>query len=213
MNSSQSKLNHPRYKGGKAYRIHLFRITLAALLSAMSFVLMLLNFPLLPMAPYLKMDFSEVPALLGGVLLGPFVGIIVEFIKNLLELIIRGAGSTLGFGNIQNFLVGIAYVVPYSIIFRRMSRSEKRPIWMRALIASVAGVVIMVVVAFLSNLVVAPLYFKYFMEKELSSGEAITAAGIASLFTAIKSVIISVVMTPVIAMGLKPLKSIVDKIR
>ena len=82
---------------------HLQALVATAMPSAVALVLMLLEFPLLPAAPYLKMDFSDVPAVLAGVLFGPVYGVLTELLKNLLEMLIKGIGTQMGFGNLQNF--------------------------------------------------------------------------------------------------------------
>ena len=92
-----------------ATREPLVMMVATAMLSALALVLFLLfEFPLLSAAPYLKMDFSDIPAIFGAVVFGPVCGVMVELIKNLLEMMVRGLGSQMGFGNIQNFLLGCA---------------------------------------------------------------------------------------------------------
>ncbi|MBO4456922.1 MAG: ECF transporter S component [Butyrivibrio sp.] len=78
---------------------------------------MLLEFPL-PFAPdFYKLDFSDLPALIGGFAAGPFTGVMIEFIKILLKLVIKGTSS--GFvGEIANFVVGVSFVVPATAIYR-----------------------------------------------------------------------------------------------
>jgi riboflavin transporter FmnP len=73
---------------------------------------------------YLKLDFSDIPALLAGVMFGPSSGIAVELIKNLIHLGIRGLGDTFGYGNLMNFIVGTAAVVPYSAVMRAGLRKD-----------------------------------------------------------------------------------------
>lgn len=100
------------------------------MLAAISLVLyLLLEFPMLPAAPYLKMDFSDVPAAFGAVMFGPVCGLSVELIKNILEMLIRGMGTQMGFGNLQNFLIGCAYVLPYALLYRRMEGREIPAVW------------------------------------------------------------------------------------
>ena len=93
------------------------KMAIIGVFSAVSFVLMLLEFPL-PFAPsFYKFDFSDMPALVGGFAAGPFAGVMIEFIKILLKLVIKGTSS--GFvGEIANFVVGAAFVVPATIIYR-----------------------------------------------------------------------------------------------
>ena len=55
-----------------------------SLLSAIALILMYFDFPVIPIFPWLKIDLSDVPALLGAFGFGPIVGILIELIKNLL---------------------------------------------------------------------------------------------------------------------------------
>ena len=56
----------------------------AALLSAISFIIRQFSFPFV-IAPFLKMEFSEVPVLLAGMLFGPGTGLFVQAIKDILK--------------------------------------------------------------------------------------------------------------------------------
>ena len=193
-------------------RARLFRLSVTALLSAVGFILMMLEFPLLPMFGYLKMDFSDLPAILGGVLLGPVYGVLIELVKNLLDLLFKGIGTQMGFGNFQNFLVGVAYVVPLSICMRRYTGPRGFDGKGMALGCSL-GVVIMVAVAFLSNLLVAPLYFRFFVGEVIPMSGALAAAGAGAAFTAVKAAILTVIVLPAARYALPPLKKMVDKVR
>lgn len=192
-------------------RARLFRLSVTALLSAVGFILMMLEFPLLPMFSYLKMDFSDLPAILGGVLLGPVYGVLIELAKNLLDLLLKGIGTQMGLGNIQNFLVGVAYVVPLSACMRRITGPKGYGGKGIAFGCSL-GVIAMVVVAFLSNLVVAPLYYDLFLSSTMPV-EPVVAAGAGAAFTAVKAAILTVIVLPAARYALPPLKKMVDKVR
>ena len=175
----------------------LFVLVSVAMLSAVAFVLMLLEFKLIP-SSYLKMDFSDIPAIIGGVFFGPIYSVIIELIKNILELSIKGMGTQMGFGNLMNFVVGCAFSLPYSIIIRTMLRKDRsRPL--AVLIASVVSTVITVVVGFFANWLIAPLFFRYFLEQELGSQGALNAAIAATVFNPIKCVILVAIMIPVVS--------------
>ena len=108
------------------------KIAIIGVFSAISFVLMLFEFPL-PFAPsFYKFDFSDIPALIGGFAAGPMVGVMIEFIKVVLNILIQG--PTPGFvGEIANFVVGSAFIIPATVIYRfRKSRKS-------ALISCIAG--------------------------------------------------------------------------
>ena len=175
----------------------LFVLVSVAMLSAVAFVLMLLEFKLIP-SSYLKMDFSDIPAIIGGVFFGPIYSVIIELIKNILELSIKGMGTQMGFGNLMNFVVGCAFSLPYSIIIRTMLRKDRsRPL--AVLIASVVSTVITVVVGFFANWLIAPLFFRYFLEQELGSQGALNATIAATVFNPIKCVILVAIMIPVVS--------------
>ena len=66
------------------------KIAVIGVFSAISFILMLLEFPV-PFAPsFYELDFSEIPALIGTFAFGPVAGVMIEFCKILLKLIFKG---------------------------------------------------------------------------------------------------------------------------
>lgn len=88
-----------------------------AVLSAIAFVLMLLDFSLPILIPgFLKFDFSEIAALLAAFSMGPVAGIAVELIKNVLHLPFT---STMMVGELANFLVGSVFVFTAGLIYKR----------------------------------------------------------------------------------------------
>ena len=181
------------------------KIVAVAVLSAVALVLYLLEFPLLP-NNYLKMDFSDLPALIGGVLYGPVAGILIELIKNLLELLFKGIGTTMGFGNFQNFIIGCAYVIPVSLILRKSGSSANG-----IAAACAVGGICLIAVGFLSNLLIAPLYFRFFIGQELSMAGAYAAAVTATLFNLLKTAILMACTVLLVKLAIPPLKHIVDK--
>ncbi|HBK86868.1 MAG TPA: hypothetical protein DDZ53_12650 [Firmicutes bacterium] len=95
-------------------------LVMISLLTAMSLVLMYaIQIPLLPAAPFLKWDPSDLPNVLGGVILGPWAAVIITFIKCLLFLLFKGTSGPIG--SFMAFASGIALAVPCSIIYRRWS--------------------------------------------------------------------------------------------
>ena len=92
-------------------------ITYTAIFSAMAAVLMLLEFPLMFLAPeFYKLDFSELPVMISAFYLGPVAGVVTELIKIVLKLLIKGT-STAFVGDFANFVVGCAFVLPASMIY------------------------------------------------------------------------------------------------
>ncbi len=85
------------------------------LLSALAYVLMLLESP--AYIGFLRIEFSDVPAVVGGLSFGPAAGVFIELVKNLLKVISNT--KTIGAGELANLIVGCAYVVPLCVIYRR----------------------------------------------------------------------------------------------
>ncbi|MDK0565207.1 ECF transporter S component [Clostridium perfringens] len=115
-----------------------------SLLSAIAVILMYIDFPVIPIFPWLKIDLSDVPALMGAFAFGPLAGGIIELMKNLLILIVKGTGT--GFvGELANFLVGVALVWPAALVYKK-NKTKKT-----AILGMVLGVLCIEVVGILAN--------------------------------------------------------------
>ncbi|WIF93919.1 ECF transporter S component [Caminicella sporogenes] len=122
-------------------------------LSVLSFVIMLIEIPVPFFPGFLKIDLSDVPALVAGFTLGPIGGILVEFIKNLLHFIIKT--DTGGVGEFANFLIGIALVIPSATMYR-IKRVRKM-----AFLGMGFGIILMGIVGALANYyILIPFYAK-----------------------------------------------------
>ena len=182
------------------------KLSVIAMLSAVSFALFLLEFPVIPSLGHLKLDFSDIPALISGIIYGPFAAVVVEFIKNLIELLVKGVGTQMGFGNLMNFIVGCAYVVPFTACYRKFAKNSKTV--KAILIGSVLGLVSILIFGFIANYFIAPLFFKYFLGINLTSEGLWTAVWGATAINAIKGVMLSLFSFPVIKVVNDRLKKI-----
>lgn len=136
-------------------------MTKIGVLSALALIIYFIEFPLLPAAPYLKMDFSDVPAIIGAFAFGPVAGIIIELIKNVLHFILRS--QTGGIGELANFLSGAAFAVAASLVY---FRSKKRS---TAVVGLLVGTVLMtLVMAFANYYIMLPLYMPALFEGPIS---------------------------------------------
>ena len=126
-----------------------------AMLSAVSVLLMLLEFPIPFIAPpFYEFDFSEVPVLIGAFALGPIAGVTIEFIKILLNLLINGT-ITGGVGEFANFLVGVSFILPVEFVYMRKKTKKN------AIIGMIVGGIIMVSIACVINaFILIPAYGK-----------------------------------------------------
>ena len=167
-----------------------------AVLGALAGALMYLEIVIPPFPTFYKLDFSDIPALLGAFAMGPMEGVLIEAVKILVKFLIKPT-VTLGIGELANFAVGIALVVPAGIIYRR-NKTKKS-----AVIGMIAGTAVMALIGSLFNyFVLVPVYAKAFgMEAILGMASAI--AGIRDIgtlvlygtlpFNIIKGVIVSVI--------------------
>ncbi|MDU6093003.1 MAG: ECF transporter S component, partial [Staphylococcus lugdunensis] len=92
------------------------RLITISMLSAIGFVLTFLKFPLPFFPPYLTLDFSDVPTLLATFSMGPIAGIIVAFIKNLLNFFFNMGDPV---GPVANFLAGISFLLTAYYVNKR----------------------------------------------------------------------------------------------
>ncbi len=137
-----------------------------AMLAAIAAVLMFLDFPLPFLPSFYKIDFSELPVLIGAYAMGPVAGVIIEAFKILVKFLIKGT-STAGIGELANFLIGLAFILPASIPYY-FKKTRKR-----ALIGLVVGTVSCIIVGCLLNaFVLLPAYAAAFggMDAIIGSG-------------------------------------------
>lgn len=174
-------------------------IVYTGVLSALAIILYFIAFPVIPGSNYLKIDAGDLPAVVAGIIMGPLAAIAVEFIKVLIHVVIRGFGSTMGFGDLINFIVGVALTVPFSGVWRTMSKRGFGK-YISVLAAGVAGLICMVLAGVIGNYLIAPLYFEFFLHFKLTGAALWAAIGSATILNLIKSVLLAVVMFPIIAL-------------
>ena len=127
-------------------KVNVRKIAMTAILSAVATVLMFISFSLPIIPSFIKLDFSELPALLAAFSMGPVSGVVVCFIKNLVNLAMSTTG---GVGELCNFLMGVTFVVPAGLLYK--FRKDR---W-GALWGSLLGAVIMAAMSFPINLYIS----------------------------------------------------------
>lgn len=170
-----------------------------AMLAAAATVLMFFDIPL-PFAPsFYKIDLSEVPVLIGAFAMGPLAGAAIELVKVLLNFVLKGT-TTAGVGEVANFLIGCAYVMPAAWIYKAHKTRKN------AMIGMAVGTVFLSAVGGLLNaFVLLPAYAVAFgmpIDALVGMGSAVNKA-ITSLptfvlfavvpFNIVKGVIVSVI--------------------
>ena len=129
-------------------------VTITAMLAAVSYILAFVEFPV-PLSPaFARMDLSNFPALVGAFAFGPVSGIMIEFVKNELQLL---STSTGGVGELANFFIGASFVWAAGFVYK--FHKTKKTAW----ISCIEGSFIMRIVAAVVNYFILLPMFEIFM--------------------------------------------------
>lgn len=187
-------------------RISVRKLTGTAMLSAIAYVLMFLDFSVPFMPSFIKMDLSELPALIGAFAYGPVAGVVICLVKNVIHLMITTTG---GVGELSNFLLGASFVLVAGGVYR-FKKSRKG-----ALIGSVLGAFVMGIFSIISNyFLVYPIYYNFMSQDAILAAYQLIFSGVKNIlqclivfnapFTFIKGMI-SVVITFIIYKRISPI--------
>ena len=164
MEQTETEQKEQRKESGHSqsfYRV--YKIALIGIFSAISFVLMMFEFPLPMIAPTnYKMGFSELPIMIGAFALGPVAGIIIDAVKVLLNLLIQGS-STGGVGEFASFVIGAAYVLPAALIYSYRKTKKTAVIGL-----SVSVVTVVIVGSLMNAFVLLPMYIQLYFHGDKS---------------------------------------------
>lgn len=129
-------------------------LTMIAMFSAISAVLMVFEIQL-PFSPsFVKFDFSDLPVMLGGFLIGPFAGGIIAFMKILLHFLLNGTTSFF-VGDLSNLLLTLSFVLPASFIYQQ-KKTKKTTI--QGLLVSIICTSLLAII--FNLFLIFPLYLK-----------------------------------------------------
>ena len=175
-----------------------------AMLSSLSFVLMLLAFPLPVLPAYLKVDFSDIPALIAAITMGPVAGILVAFLKNVLDWFFAGSPTGVPVGHMANFVTSILFMTPVYIIYKKVSSSKGMAFGL-----GVGTISMAIGMSILNYYVFLPMY-AYFLNFPMETGTALVNTIIYGIlpFNVIKGVLVTVVMIVLF----KRMKPFLDKV-
>ena len=138
------------------------KLSVTALLAAVSSVLMFINFAVpMFMPPFIKVDFSELPALLGSFALGPVYGVLVSLIKNIINLPFSTTG---GVGELSNFIISSSFVFIAGLIYSKLKNRKG------ALIGSVTGALFAALISIYTNYYITYPFYTNFMPMDAIIG-------------------------------------------
>ena len=136
-----------------------FNLTVVGLMTAIATVIYMgPEIPIVPGVDYMKIDFSDVPAILTGVIFGPVQGILVEIFKNIIHLT---RTTTFGIGEIMNIVIGSSMILSMSLsvkAFKKIFKSNKINLKI-FFISSAITIVVAIVMGWIANLVFTPIFY------------------------------------------------------
>lgn len=126
-------------------------LTRIAVLTALASILFLIS---IPVVAFYHLDLSNVPVLLGAFSMGPLPGLVILFLKSLIGCL---KSSTMYVGELADFIMGAAFILPAAWIYRRQKNRKG------ALIGMMVGTIGLIVVGCLTNLyMMIPFYMNAF---------------------------------------------------
>ena len=117
-------------------------------IAALATVLMWIQTPLLPAAPFLEYDLSDVPVMIGSYALGPVAGVLIATVKAFVFLITKGKSGLIG--ALMNLTATVSFVFVASLIYHRLKKS-----FAGAILGLITGIITMTVVMTIMNIYVA----------------------------------------------------------
>ncbi len=139
----------------------IFKLTVAGLMTAIAIVIYMV-FPELNIVPgvsHLKVDLSDFPAILTGVILGPVQGVLIEVVKNIIHLT---RTTTVGIGEIMNIILGSSMILSmwgFINIFKKVFK-ENKITFKTYILASAITIVVAIIVGWLANMIFTPIFYK-----------------------------------------------------
>ncbi len=130
------------------------RGAIAACLAAISYVLMYFSFVIIPIVPFMKLDFSDIPILLGLFLLGPWAGLEIAAIRSVIYFVLTGVSLPHMIGVGLSFVATLVFCYPLYFLLRDRALTLKNAV----LAVSVATVSLTAVLSLTNYLVTIPLY-------------------------------------------------------
>lgn len=168
---------------------NIMKLVVLALLSTVSLVLFFISFPLPLLPPYLKVDFSDVPALIAGLIFSPLAGVLVVFIKNAIYFVASGATDPIGV--VANFIAGTLYIFPVAYLYHKYNGVKSI---VAGLVIGTIGMAIMM--SILNYVLILPAY-AWLMGMEMNETiKWATVLGGVLPFNFIKGIIVSMLFVP-----------------
>lgn len=127
------------------------KIAISAMLAAVGVILQLFEIPLPFIPSFIKLDFSDLPGFIGAVVCGPWAGVLITLMRNVIHIF---TGSSAGIGELSNFLLSSSFVLTAGYIYKKI------PSFKGVIIGGIAGAAVMGIISFpVNNFIIYPLYY------------------------------------------------------
>ncbi len=157
------------------------KMVILGMMTAIATVVYYLDIPVPMMPNFIKLDFSNVISLLTGFALGPIEGVVVCLLKNLIHVLIKGFGTTMGIGDIFDFVTSAFFVLVAATIYKRHKTKKG------AAAATLIGMLGFTAISLpLNYFIVYPIYFKaYGGEKAILGAYQAIMPSVKNIFAAL----------------------------
>jgi riboflavin transporter len=122
------------------------KLVMIGMLSSMSLALMWVGFPIIPIAPYLKYEPSDIPLMIASMMYGPLTGLIALVIKNSLYFFVHGGNI---FGIFMNFCASGTFLLMMSLFYKKTN----------IFVSAGIGTIAMALITIPLNVIIVPLEF------------------------------------------------------
>ncbi|GAB2500122.1 ECF transporter S component [Alkalibacterium psychrotolerans] len=130
------------------------RLVGIAMLASLAWVISMFSFPVLPAAPFLKIDFSDLAVLFGMYVYGPLAGVAIAFIRSLLSYAQKGGEMGFPIGDTAAFIASISFTLPLYLYISKKGLTLKDKVASTA----IASTSLTVMMALINWLIIAPAY-------------------------------------------------------
>lgn len=155
------------------------KIAGCGMLTAVAVVLQYIEISIPIMPSFIKLDFSDLPELIGAFAYGPVAGIIIALLKNVIHLAVSQSGFV---GELSNFILGAVFAGVAGLIYKH-DKTKKG-----ALVGGIVAALVMAIVSLPSNyFLIYPMYYSIlgFPEEAILGMYQVLLPSVKSIFQAL----------------------------
>ncbi|MGM9903040.1 membrane protein [Enterococcus sp. 10A9_DIV0425] len=135
------------------------KMVVVAMFAAIGLVLQYFAFPIMPAFSFLKIDFSDIPVLIGMFLFGPVAGVMTALLRSILHLVTTGFSPDNLIGDVASFIATTLFTLPIYYFFQRSKQHKGR----NQLLGVISGTLALTLFMSVANyFVITPLYLAFF---------------------------------------------------